>query len=127
VRILRLELENFISWKQLDQDFTDLDLFAIAGPTGAGKTSIIDAICYALYGRIPRLGKNEVKENILRSGAQDFRVALTFQLGADEYQVVRQGRPARVDFKLLKNGAPLPLTHKTEFNEYLEQQLLHAS
>ncbi len=125
MRILRLELENFISWKQLDQDFTDLDLFAIAGPTGAGKTSLIDAICYALYGRIPRLGKNEVKENILRSGAQDFRVALTFQLGADEYQVVRQGRPARVDFKLLKNGIPLPLTHKTEFNEYLERQLLH--
>lgn len=125
MRILRLELENFISWKQLEQDFTDLDLFAIAGPTGAGKTSLIDAICYALYGRIPRLGKNEVKENILRSGAQDFRVALTFQLGADEYQVIRQGRPARVDFKLLKNGTPLLLTLKTEFNEYLERQLLH--
>src|SRR5690606_30024508 len=43
-------------------DFTEsplqeAGLFAITGPTGSGKSSIIDALCLALYNEIPRLGK----------------------------------------------------------------------
>ena len=30
-------------------------IFAITGPTGAGKSTILDAVCLALYGRTPRL------------------------------------------------------------------------
>ncbi|MDR1684933.1 MAG: AAA family ATPase [Desulfovibrio sp.] len=32
-------------------------IFAVTGPTGAGKTTILDAVCLALYGRTPRLGR----------------------------------------------------------------------
>jgi len=34
-------------------DFTDVDFFALVGPTGSGKSTILDAICFALYGTVP--------------------------------------------------------------------------
>lgn len=37
--------------------FTSDGIFAITGPTGAGKSTILDAICLALYGRTPRLNR----------------------------------------------------------------------
>ena len=39
------------------KDFLTSGIFAITGPTGSGKSTILDAICLALYGSTPRLGK----------------------------------------------------------------------
>jgi exonuclease SbcC len=46
-----------------DPSFTSHGIFAITGPTGAGKTTILDAICLALYGQTPRLEKISVSTN----------------------------------------------------------------
>ncbi len=64
MRIHRLELTAFGPFPGTEVvDFERLNaagLFLLAGPTGAGKTSILDAICFALYGAVPG-GRNGAK------------------------------------------------------------------
>ncbi|MHC1697078.1 MAG: AAA family ATPase [Geobacteraceae bacterium] len=69
MRILQLSFKNLNSlagaW-QIDfthPDYVSSGIFAITGPTGAGKTTILDAICLALYGQTPRLSKITQNDN----------------------------------------------------------------
>ncbi|MFW6252594.1 MAG: AAA family ATPase [bacterium] len=49
------------------QDYRADGIFAITGPTGAGKSTILDALCLALYGRTPRLSKISKNTNEIMS------------------------------------------------------------
>ncbi len=63
MRILGVRFKNLNSLAgEWQVDFTHPDymsdgIFAITGPTGSGKTTILDAVCLGLYGRTPRLDK----------------------------------------------------------------------
>lgn len=48
-------------------EYTSNGIFALTGPTGAGKSTILDAICLALYGSTPRLGKITKRNNEIMS------------------------------------------------------------
>lgn len=73
MRILKLSLANLNSLTGVwEIDFTHPDyvnegLFAITGPTGAGKSTILDAICLGLYGQTPRLGRITKADNDIMS------------------------------------------------------------
>jgi DNA repair protein SbcC/Rad50 len=91
LRPLRLTVEGFTSFRErVELDFTGLDLFAITGPTGAGKSSLVDALVFALYGQVPRVGKEY--RQLVSHGAERLSVALDFGMGDHEYRVVRTAR-----------------------------------
>ncbi|WP_415720219.1 AAA family ATPase [Photobacterium ganghwense] len=75
MKILALRGENLASLQQpFEIDFAggrlgEAGLFAITGKTGAGKSTLLDAICLALYDRIPRLQSN--KKNDAEIGRDD--------------------------------------------------------
>jgi exonuclease SbcC len=81
VRPLRLEVKGFTSFRGAQAiDFTDLDLFAIVGPTGSGKSSLLDAITYALFGEVDRVGR--AVSQLVSQGQPRLAVALEFEVSA---------------------------------------------
>ncbi|HVL90217.1 MAG TPA: SMC family ATPase [Actinomycetota bacterium] len=89
MRPTRLELEGFTAFKQPTVvDFDGCDFFALCGQTGAGKSSIIDAISFALYGSIPRLDRNDVR-SVISQGLLECKVRLDFTIGETAYTAVR--------------------------------------
>jgi exonuclease SbcC len=73
MRILGVRFKNLNSLNgEWNIDFTHPEyasdgIFAITGPTGAGKTTILDAVCLGLYGRTPRLDKVTKSSNEIMS------------------------------------------------------------
>ncbi len=90
MRPLVLRVENLTSFRgrQPDLRFDGLDLFAIAGPTGAGKSSLLDAMLLALYGNVPRTGP-QLKE-LISLGKDQLVVSLDFVRGGEAYRVTRR-------------------------------------
>ncbi|WP_459503128.1 AAA family ATPase [Bacillus sp. C1] len=96
MRPLQLIMTAFGPYKQREViDFGDLGdhrIFAISGNTGAGKTTIFDAICYVLYGEAS--GEERSDTSMLRSQFADDNiytsVELTFQLKGKQYEIKRQ-------------------------------------
>ena len=90
MRPLRLHVEGFTSFRvPVEIDFSALQLFAITGPTGSGKTSILDAVTLALYGKVPRARKRDLKE-LISLGASEAKVQLDFLVGKTQYRVARR-------------------------------------
>jgi len=91
-----LEIEGLQSFKELQRvDFDKLSetgLFGIFGPTGSGKSTILDAITLALYGSVHRAAKGT--QGIINTDMGGIKVAFTFDLTKEglrkTYRVERQ-------------------------------------
>jgi exonuclease SbcC len=68
--------------------FVSDGIFAITGPTGAGKTTILDAICLAIYGRTPRLDKvTKTANEIMSRNSGECFAEVVFATQEGEYRI----------------------------------------
>jgi exonuclease SbcC len=90
MRPIRLDMAGFTVFRDpTTVDFTDADYFALVGPTGSGKSTVLDAICFALYGTVPRWGGTRGIGNALAPSANEARVRLVFESAGDRYVATR--------------------------------------
>lgn len=104
MRIHRLTIENLTSLKghhSIDFDVLlgDDDIFAITGPTGAGKSTILSAIGIVLYNSANK--QNVTPLELISQGAEYGRVTIDFSVGTINYQATWECRISQ------KNGTPL--------------------
>ncbi|WP_407539068.1 SMC family ATPase [Deinococcus radiomollis] len=92
---VRLTVQGFMAFRLHQQvDFTGLDLFAIVGPTGSGKSALLDAMTFALFGATPRLGLSGM-EALISQNEQGASVSLEFEVRGQLHKVARtRGRKA---------------------------------
>jgi len=94
----RIELENFLSFGKPAVEFTFTDdepLWALCGRNGVGKSAVFDGITYALYGE--HRGGTQKAEQLIRHGANGFRIVFEFEFAGVEYRItrVRAGRTSQ--------------------------------
>lgn len=90
MRPVRLIMEGFGAFRdRVEIDFSTAEFFALVGPTGSGKSTVIDAICFALYGSVPRYEDKGLVAPALSTGANQARVQLTFMAGGQVFNAAR--------------------------------------
>src|SRR4051812_3528155 len=92
MRPLRLRIKGFTSFRdEQEVEFEDLESpFAIVGPTGSGKSSVLDAMTYALYGEVDRVkGSDTSMKEILSQGQPRMAVTLEFEVDGERFRVAR--------------------------------------
>lgn len=118
MRPIRLKLSGMHSYRELQEvDFEILcqaGLFGIFGPTGSGKSTILDAITLALYGQVVRLGGGNHPKEVLNQLEQRVFVSFTFELGKDadrkrytverEFGLDKKGNKRQPEVRLIQSG-----------------------
>jgi ATPase involved in DNA repair len=93
MRPVRLDMDGFASFRDKTiLDFTDADYFVLVGATGAGKSTVIDAITFALYGTVPRWNDQRMITPALAPTATRGVVRLVFDADGQRYVVAREAR-----------------------------------
>ncbi len=87
MRPLRLTLRGFRSHTETTITFEDRSLVGIVGPTGSGKSSVLDGIAFALYGSTPAAGKESSK--LINSRATEAQVELFVEVSGVVFRLAR--------------------------------------
>ena len=115
---ISLSMEGFLSYKEpVEINFTSFDLACITGENGAGKSSILDGITWALFGRA-----RKHDESVINLDSQRAEVSLVFEYEGNQYRVRRvnpRGETKELDLFIRSDkddsGSPVwnPLTERT--------------
>jgi exonuclease SbcC len=84
---IKLELHNFLAYRDPDPlSFEGIHVACISGENGAGKSSLLDAITWALWGK----ARSASADDLIYQNQRETRVALEFAMGDARYLVIRQ-------------------------------------
>lgn len=84
---IRLELHNFMPYRDpAPLDFAGLHVACLAGENGAGKSALLDAITWALWGK----ARARRDDELIHLGQTEMEVTFTFRLGENVYRVLRK-------------------------------------
>jgi exonuclease SbcC len=110
---LHLKLSGFLSYNSpVEVDFSRFDLACISGSNGAGKSSLLDAITWALFGQARK--RDEALINLQSKVAE---VAFTFAYENSIYRVLRslpRGKGTTLEFQIAEGGNPRSSITKQE-------------
>ncbi|WP_310483296.1 exonuclease subunit SbcC [Chamaesiphon sp. VAR_48_metabat_403] len=82
---LQLSLKNFLSYTEASLDFTGLHTACICGANGAGKSSLLEGITWAIWGECRAVSADDAISN----GAMDVRVDFTFGMHGETCRIIR--------------------------------------
>ena len=120
---------KYVRWKNFlstGNNFTEIQLdnsptTLIIGENGAGKSTVLDALCFGLFGKPFRsISKNQLINSINNSATI---VEVEFEIGTVHYKVMRSIKPNK--FEIYQNGIMLNLeANVRDYQKILEQQIL---
>src|SRR5688500_1466185 len=83
---VRLEITNFLAYRSpAPLDFSGIHVGVLVGENGAGKSSLLDAMTWALWGR----SRAKTDTELVHQGCSEMRVQFTFAIGDQQYRVLR--------------------------------------
>ena len=126
MKVRKLKMRGFLTYKdEVTIDFRrlyDKKIFLISGPTGSGKTTIFDAIAFALYEKVPRdIAMENLRSDYLTEDDPYTFVDLEFAIGDRIYKVIRVPSQRAVEIKNPKN-----IGHRVEFYDISNEKILLA-
>jgi exonuclease SbcC len=96
---VELELNNFLAYRAPPVLVLDgIHVACLAGENGAGKSSILDAITWSLWGK----ARSNSPDELIHQGETEMRVALTFLQGEERFRVIRQRKAGKRGSSLLE-------------------------
>ena len=123
IRFEKLRYKNFLSSGNnfTDIDFTESSTTLVVGHNGAGKSTMLDALSFGLFGKPHRkISKTQLINTINNKGTL---VEVEFSIGTQKYKIVRGIKPAK--FEIWVGGNMLnQSSHAKEYQQMLEKNIL---
>jgi DNA repair protein SbcC/Rad50 len=126
----RLELTNFLSYRHTAVlDFDGIHLACISGANGAGKSSLLDAITWALFGQSRSRSDDDIVHRIAVGHGEAAEVRFIFELEGILYRVIRSkqvGKSVKLEFQIAAEAGkwkPLSESKVRETQAAIEQLL----
>lgn len=117
---VQLTLKNFLSYHEATLDFSGLHTACICGSNGAGKSSLLEAITWAIWGQ----SRAASEDDIINSGAKEVRVDFTFSSNQHNYRVIRTRHRGGSSFLEFQVATPSGYKSLTERGVRATQQLI---